>query len=355
MMRVTGWIMPAVAMFALGCGSGTSDFSSEHAAQIAVLPDEAAVIALPAPSTAQASFPAGTFSEQVVVLLGDQLLRTDASWQYFPTVDPNSITADNETQMKTAHEGDIYSALVVNTPADELFSHDITVRFDPYENAAMQPGEQYVVYRFDFEGDRFNSVLRPRWNRWGNDTVATVAASGAYAEAALPTDGFRGYIGAIALFKGHTATALAASEQTTRIYGKVVNSSGVGIHTDIGLYLTVGGREYPAGLDAPNGRAPIGLPHPFISGQEITELNTVESDNDGMFEMIIPDRLIGQFVHLEFGHEFAAHLTQEYLNLLDPAANPDNPAATVLVDETMNLVVWYGENKVISLPVTSAN
>lgn len=354
-MRVTRWIMPVVALFLLGCGSGTSDFSAEHAAQFTVLPDEAAVVALPAPSTAQASFPAGTFGEQVVVLLGDQLLRTDASWRYFPTVDPNAITAENEAQIQAAHEGDIYAGLVVNTPADELFSHDITVRFDPFENADMQPGEHYAVYRFDFEGDRLNSPVAPRWNRWGNDTIATVDDSGAYAEATLPTAGFRGYIGTIALFKGQTDEALAATEQQTRIYGKVVDASGNGIHTDIGIYLTVGGREYPAGLDAPNGRAPIGVPHPFLSGQTITALNTVESDNDGLFTMIIPDRLIGQFVHLEFGTEFAAHQTQEFFNLLEPASDPEDPAAPVMVDETMNLVIWYGENDVISLPVVSAN
>jgi len=354
-MRVIRWIMPVVAVFLLGCGAGQSDFTAEHAAQLTIPVNQGATLALPAPSTAQVSFPPDTFSEEVIVMLGDQLLRTDASWRYFPTVDQAAITDQNAAQLETAHAGDVYAALVVNTPADVMFNRDVTVRFAPYETAALQSGESYAVYRFDFQSDSADSSIQPRWNRWGNDVVATVVAGGAYAEATLPTTGFYGLIGSLAIFKGHTAAALAAPEQTTRIYGKVVNESGNGIASDVGLYLTIGGRQYPAGLDAPYGRTPVGVAHPFLDGQLITARNTVDSDSDGLFEMILPDRLIGQFVHLEFGTESAAYQTQLEFNLLDQDADPDNSQALVLLEETANMVIWYGENKAVSLPVLAAN
>lgn len=348
-MRVIRLIMVLAACVLLGCGGGESDFSAEHAAQLSITANLQATLALPEPSTAQAFFPAGTFDQDVIALLGDQLLRTDASWRYFPTVDQNAITDGNAAQMEADHQGDIYAALVINTPADVLFNQDIVVRFDPFENAIFVPGESYVVYRFDFQDEY--AEIPPRWTRWGNDASAVVETFGSYAQATLPTTGFRGYIGSIAIFKGHTDTALAATEQQTRIYGKVVDAAGNGVRADVGLYQTVGGTQYPAGLDAPNGRAPIGIPHPVLKDQTIFELNTVESDIDGLFEMIIPDRLIGQLVHLEFGHEFAAFSTQEEFNLLDPSADPDNPAARILLSDTANMVIWYGENNVISLPV----
>jgi hypothetical protein len=354
-MRVERWILPAVAVFLIGCGSGRSDFATEHAAQLTISLGEAATLALPSPSMAQVYYPAGTFGEEVIVMLGDQLLRTDASWRYFPTVNQAAITEQNTAQMEEDHIGDLWGALVVNTPADVQFHRDVTVRFSPTDTADLQSGETYVVYRFDFQSDTADSDLAPRWLRWGNDVVATVVAGGAYAEATLPTTDFYGYVGSLAIFKGQTAAALAGTEQTTRIYGKVINSSGAGIATDVGIYVTIGGRQYPAGLEDPNARTPVNVSHPFIEGQVISVPNTVDSDADGLFEMLIPDRLIGQFVHLEFGTESAAYQTQYDFDLLAQTADPDNSQALVLLAQTTNMVIWYGENKLRSLPVLGAN
>ena len=208
-------------------------------------------------------------------------------------------------------------------------------------------GEKYAVYRFDYQEDE--DLLAPRWNRWG-DTIATIDATGNFATAALPTTELIGFVGSLAIFDSHTVDALPAVEPTV-IAGRVLAAGGGGLATDVGLYAMVGAERHP--VDVLNGRAPA-LPDPFNEGLDITKTNTVDSAADGSFTIEIPDCLIGQYIALEFGHETAGHQLQDTYNVLDPSEDLDDPDPVLVLAETENMVIWYGENKVVSEPVEAA-
>ena len=118
--------------------------------------------------------------------------------------------------------------------------------------------------------------------------------------------------------------------------------------TDVGLYIVVGSKKYPADVD--NGRVPT-LPDPNNSSLSIANANTVDSQADGSFTITIPENLIGQFISLEFGEESTAYQMQDYFDWLQPGDDFTAPALVPILEETPHMVIWYGENTVRSYPV----
>jgi hypothetical protein len=321
-------ILMALAMTCAGCGSRNTDFIADNSAQQSVSFGEAATLTLL--SGASLEILAGTYAQEVIIMLSDLLVSFDSDATYFPT-----IAQDPE---------DIIAGLVVNTPADTLATLNLHVTFAFRDGVTVTPGAQYAVYRFDHQGDE--RQITPRWNRWGS-TIATVNATGTLATATLPTTDFRGYVGSLGLFVGHTVDVLPAVTPTT-ITGVVRADGGGNLATDVGLYIVVGAKKYAAAVT--NGRVPV-LPDPNNDSLSITHANTVDSLADGSFTIAIPENLIGQFISLEFGTESTAHQLQDYFDWLEPADDVDAPAMTPVLVETPHMVIWYGENKVRSYPV----
>jgi len=350
-MRYYSWLCILLIAALIGCGSGNDDFLTEDSGQWTVTANQAATLSLAAPSLAQVQIPAGTFGEDTIIMLGDDLLREDGSWRYFPTVDQSAITEANEDAMGEAHADDVLAGLVVNTPADAYFANNITVRFDIRDEVTVTAGDVYVVYRFDHQDD--NDDIEPRWYRWGNDTFATVDAGGETATAVLPTAEMRGYIGSLAIFAGLVETIMEPSEQDTVVRGRVVDGNGNGVATDVGMYIPIGGLLYPVNLPVGSAEVPVNVPHPVRDNVIITERNTLRTGADGLFEFLIPDKLIGQYVALKFGTESQIYEEQDEFDLLVPGADPSNPGSLVLLSETENMVIWYGTNSLISRPVST--
>ncbi|MBN2081348.1 hypothetical protein JW859_03980 [bacterium] len=350
-MRYYSWLCLLLMAVLISCGAGNDDFLTEDSGQWTVAANQAATLSLADPSRAQVQIPANTFNEETIIMLGDDLMRQDGSWRYFPTVDQSAITTANEDAMAAEHEDDVLAGLVVNTPADAYFFNDITVRFDIRDDVALTAGDSYVVYRFDHQDD--TQDIEPRWYRWGNDTFATVDVGALTATAVLPTEDMRGYIGSLAIFAGLTETIMEPSEQDTVVRGRVVDSNGNGVATDVGMYIPIGGLEFPVDLPVGSAEVPVNVPHPVTENALITERNTVRSGADGLFEFLIPDKLIGQYVAIKFGTESQIYKEQDNFDLLVPGADPSSPSAQVLLSDTENLVIWYGTNSLVSRPVST--
>ncbi|MCC7479798.1 hypothetical protein IT575_15270 [bacterium] len=300
--------------FALaGCGSGDEGFNAPNAVQKTIKKDTADSIVLEEGQSV--SFPAASFDRNTVVTLSNFFAAGDADITRFPSATPES--------------GDLFGSLVLNTPADAVFGADVSVTFRLAELASvasLTPGDEYIVWRFDFENGR--------WNQWGG-TTATVQADGLSLVSTLPTDGAIGFIGSLAVFDGLEA---GAAPVATEINGDVVALGGGGIATDVGIYALVGDIRVPVAIS--NGRVPDALDE---NGNAITVANTVDSAADGSFSMDIPEHLIGQQISLLFGHEDDAHQTQSEFDVLAPADLDD-----ASVEYVENMVVRYGENNVLS-------
>jgi hypothetical protein len=165
------------------CANLNDDFTSTNIMQRTVRPDTAETLTLQAGDSL--TIPAGTFNRETVVMFADVFTGGDASSAYFPTAgkDPE----------------DLLAAVVINTPVDRTFAHNLPLTFDiiqPGESripSAIVPGGTYTVYRFDFD--------TATWAPYG-DTVAVVNAGGTSATTTLPTAGFTGFIGSLAIFDG---------------------------------------------------------------------------------------------------------------------------------------------------------
>jgi len=321
-------LLVVLVMASAGCGSRNTDFIADNSAQQSVSVGEAVTLTLL--SGASLQILAGTYTEEIIVMLSDLLVTFDSDATYFPTA-----TKDPE---------DILAGLVVNTPVDALATENLQVTLAFRDGINATPGAQYAVYRFDHQGDE--TQITPRWNRWGS-TVATVNSAGTLATATLPTADFRGYVGSLGLFVGHTVDLLPAVAPTT-VTGVVRADGGGNLATDVGLYIVVGAKKYAANVT--NGRVPA-LPDPNNDSLSIIHANTVDSLADGSFTITIPENLIGQFISLEFGAENAAHQMQDYFDWLEPADDVDAPGLTPALVETPHMVIWYGDNKVRSYPV----
>ena len=308
--------------FLSSCGSGEQDSDSEHQALRTLDGISAVSITLVGGTTV--NFPANTFSSQTIVIIADLFLSTDANSVYFPTATPAS--------------NDLLGAMVINTPIDELMQHNLTLTFELQDFNADQAtsavggvsaGQEYAVYRFDFDN--------LRWNRWGATSVS-IDGSLRFATGSLPTAGMRGFIGSVAIFRGNDLAALPAPVLTT-LSGRVIDNNGNGVATDVGLYLMVGALKYAASVD--NGRIP-NLLQPTDSKQQIDKFNTVDSAADGTFTLELPVNMVGQLINLEFGHEQSGQIIQDEFDVLAPA----NP-----VNELVSTVIRYGDNNIVSRPV----
>lgn len=318
----------AVLLLLIGCTVSEDDFTTETMAQQTVSAGEELTIELADPAQSQLHFPAGTFAEDVVVLFSDQLLGVDSDWRYFPTVDPAAVAAATEDELKilaTQHDEDQVSGVVINTPAHIEFQQNIQVRFEFADGLAPPEGTQFAIYRFDFQDDPDSTTAH--WSRWGSN-VAVVDDTGSRADATLTTNEFRGYIGSLALFIGLTADLLENPVGYTTITGHVIDQGNAGVATDVLLYLLIGSVEYDTGFNL-----------------------ATTSDTDGLFTVTVPDQLIGQFVRLVFGRADAGVIEVDTFNLLDPDDSLAQPALPYLLTETQSMVIWYGDNKVISFPV----
>lgn len=324
MSRQFGLLAIAVTMAGVlvACGSGEDDTESQHQIMRTLDGISAASITLVGGTTV--NFPANTFESETIVIIADLFLSNDATSVYFPTTTPES--------------NDLLGAIVINTPIDEMLHHNLGITFElqdfdaemtPSQVGGVAAGQEYAVYRFDFDN--------LRWNRWG-DTSVTIDGGRMFATGLIPTDGMRGFIGSVAIFRGNDLNSLPAPVQTT-LSGRLVDNQGNAVATDVGIYLMVGALKYAASLD--NGRIPD-LLQPTDERQQIDKFNTVNSGADGWFTMELPDNMVGQLVNLEFGHEQAGRIIQEEFDVLAPA----NP-----VNELISTVIRYGENNIISRPV----
>jgi hypothetical protein len=301
MMKRASLLLVGLALALSACGTGDEDFLGDHNSQASISALTATTITLL--SGSMVHFPAATFDVNTIVMFADIFTVSDGVSAYYPTT--------------TQASEDLLGGLVVNTPADAILGADINVLFTLREGAVATAGQQYAVYRFDFDD--------LRWNRWA-DTIATIDAGALTASAVLPTNGLRGFIGSVAIFAGHTADVLPAVVPTT-ITGTVYDSGGNPLATDVGVYFLVGTKKVE--VPVTNGRVPTGG----------TLANTVDSAADGTFTIQIPENLIGALVALEFGREDAALRVQEEFDVLAPAT----PRTAV-----SGMVLRYGENNVDS-------
>lgn len=322
MNRLFGLLAITMAGFLLSCGSGEEDTDSEHQALRTLDGINAELVTLVGGTTV--NFPAGTFETETIVIIADLFLSNDATSVYFPTATPES--------------NDLLGAIVINTPIDELMHHNLSITFELQDfsvtSAVSQvggvaSGQDYAVYRFDFDN--------LRWNRWGGTSVA-IDGSRRFASGTLPTGGMRGFVGSIAIFRERDVASIPAPVQTM-LSGRVVDNNGNGVSTDVGIYLMVGALKYAASVD--NGRIP-NLLQPTDGRFQIDKFNTVTSGLDGTFTMLMPDNMVGQLINLEFGHEATGTIAQEEFDVLAPATP---------VNELISTVVRYGDNNVVSRPV----
>lgn len=301
------WLV-AIALMALaftGCGTGTHDFTSATDVQRKVAPAETVTFNLELGYSL--TVPADTFTSNTIVLFSKRLFN-ELTYSNFPT--------------PTKAVGDLIGGVVINTPADVTFSKDLTLTFGLSDGSGAVSGEQLVVYRYD----RYTGI----WNAWGS-TAATVDAAGATATASLPTTGFIGFIGSLAVFKNMTVATLPVGA-TTFIQGTVHNTQGAPIATDVALSVIVGSKRLPAAVTG--GRVPLGG----------TVANTIDSAADGSFTIQIPDNLIGQEIGLEFGREDATYSAQDLFDVLAPA---------IPVNAINSMVIRFGANYVKARPVAA--
>lgn len=322
----------AVLLTLIGCGVSDDDFTSEAIAQQTLEVGEERTIMLSEPKLSFVRFPAGCFDEHVVVLFSDQLLGLDADWRYFPTVDPAAVaTADEQglQDLAEVHVDDQLAGAVINTPAHIEYNQNIEVCFELPAQPPFAEGTEFAVYRFDYQDDPDSTL--PHWSRWGGNFV-TVDDTERCARGTLNTYDFRGYIGSLALFVGKTMDVLEDPVGFTTLTGRVVDQQGGGVATDVVVFLLVGSTRYATGFNT-----------------------TALSAADGTFSITIPDQLIGQFVGLIFGESDASNIAQDTFNLLDPADDLLDPTGLpYLLAETTSMVIWYGDNKVITFPVRPA-
>ncbi len=297
-----------------GCSSGDSEFTSDNLIEKVFENGEGARLDLT--SGTYVDFPAGTFADRQLVSVSDLLSGSDNIEANFPTA--------------TKQFSDRLAAVIINTPVDALFERDITVRFAL--NAPQTAGTQFAVYIHDSElGNRTETYDNNyvTWYRYGSYT-ATVDSSGDFATVTLDTNGNRGFLGTLGLFRDHTLTSLGAAE-TTEIRGRVLDNNGAGVSTDVELNYLIGEVKLPVRLL--NGSIPSGS----------TVASIVTSDASGNFVMQVPDIYISQIFNVSFGVHDSGHADQDEFTV-----NLPHP---IREDEVNNMVIRYGLNNIVSEPV----
>lgn len=329
-MRIYKWMVLASLLILAGCGSGGGDFEDEDLWQKTFHPGTALTITLD--SGSQLALPATALTEETKVLFSDVQSADDAIPDYFPTA--------------TKESNDMLGGVVINTPVDAEFNASIpvTIAMKDWTTApVVLTDTAYVVYRFDFEENR--------WNRWG-DLLATTNSTGTFATLTLPSAGFIGFLGTIAIFEGMTYNALGAAAPTY-IEGTVRNLSNTPLGTDVAVYQLIGDVKYPVNLSVDNTGAYVPtFADPRDSTQAITAACLINSDStDGTFSIVLPWRLIGSLVRLEFGRQTAGHSVQDEF-VIDyplPFENAD------WGEEVSAVAIAYGRNTVSPEPVLAGS
>jgi hypothetical protein len=320
--KFAGWLVLAlVALAGAGCsGSNGETFQTVTSAQTTIINGAATTLALTS-NLESVTFPANCFSRNTIALISSDLAPAAAARDDDPYLTYYPTTTKAVT--------DLIAGVVINTPVDRLYHGNVDVKLFFYDGFSRIPGDQYLVYRFDF-----NDLV---WDRWGA-VVATVDPGGATASFTLPTAGFRGFIGSLALFKGLQPGTSPAYTPTT-LTGTVYDESGGPLSTDIGLYYYVGTVQYPVDLPAGSGaHVPAGGPY----------RNTFSSVADGTFSITLPDYMIGQALNIEFGREDDTRLAQPNFNIVSPQYS--NYVGQVFTNVPV-VTLGYGVNVVQSQPV----
>lgn len=317
----------AVTVFLLvlmvGCGSTTQDSDSPHSVVKTIENGEAVQYTLLGGTSV--TFPANTFDEDTIIVFSDLFTDNDANPAYFPG------TANTA--------GGLLGAMVVNTPADQYLANNLPVTFELIDLSGqaasavdgVTAGQEFAVYKFDPDN--------LRWNRWGN-TLVTVDSSMQYASGVLPTEGMLGYVGSLALFRGHGFPDISVAEKTY-IHGTVRDNASNPVSTDVTLYVLIGANRYafPIGNDDAFIPDIPGAQH-FNAGDPIA--NAVMSDSDGNFTVEITDNLIGKLVNLSFGLADESFSGTDKFDVLTPGQE---------APEVDYMRVSYGDNQTASRPV----
>lgn len=297
-----------------GCGQGDSEFVSDNLIEKVFENNTGERLMLT--SGAYVDFPVGTFAERQLVTVSDLLGGSDSVAESFPT--------------STKLLSDRIAGIIINTPVDAIFHQDLGVRFDLI--VPQTPGTEMVVYIHDSDlGSRRETYDNDyvTWHRYGAYT-ATVDASGNFADFTLDTSGNRGFIGTLALFSGHTLTALG-SPVVTEVRGTVLNKDGAGVSTDVELNYLIGAEKFPVRLL--NGSTPAGG----------NVASVVTSDASGNFVILVPDIYISQIFNVSFGFHDSGHSDVERFTV--------NPPYPIRDEDVKNFVIRYGTNNLSSEPV----
>jgi len=121
-------------------------------------------------------FPAGTFSENTIILISDALVGEEIDAALFPT--------DAQT---------ILASIVLNSPVDTIFRKNVT--FTWFLLAEVAPGSTWRIFRF-------NDYYEEPEDAWVElqGITAMVNESGDFATSVMPSSGVTGYSGSFALF-----------------------------------------------------------------------------------------------------------------------------------------------------------
>ena len=330
-MRKATWMLLGLFLLLAGCGTGGGDFEDPDIWQKTFTPGTALTITLD--SGARIDLPANAFTAEVKVLFSDRQDADDAFPEYFPTT--------------TKEFNDLLGGVVLNTPVDTTYSASLPVTMAMKAYTTSPPtvlaDTDYAVFRFDFEENR--------WNRWG-DLAARTNSNGTFATLTLPTSGFMGFLGSIAIFEGLTVDALGPAVPTY-IEGTVRNISNTPLGTDVAVYQLIGDVRYPVDLSTLNAdTSTMSFPDPNDPSQQISIACLVNSDaTDGKFHIVLPWRLIGTLVRLEFGRNTTGHLVQDEFVIDFPLPFDENDRG----DQVSAVAIAYGQNTITPQPVLAGN
>ena len=162
-----------------GCGTDSNERRTDLLTETVIEPgaDDSADME----TGARVLFPAGTFTENTIILISDQLTGEEIDAALFP-------------------EGaqTILAGLVLNSPVDSIFRKNVTFTWALLNT--VEAGSAYGIYRF-------NEYYEKPEEAWVEiqGLTAVVDATGKLAYSLMPSSGVAGYSGSFALFVEKTA------------------------------------------------------------------------------------------------------------------------------------------------------